>query len=150
MDNKGAEVGSIVAVRVDTRDKKANNPRSILGIVYSVTQLQAIRVVCKLGMITHNVTKDMYYSPDNYRIQDNLTTISPSLEAIRIAVINNTYVVSARVSRATAHAELNHVPYRKSCGCRKNCGPTCGCRRDGRQCGSNCACKKNCFVCNNN
>jgi hypothetical protein len=148
MDDKGAEVGSIVTVRVDKRDKRANNPRGILGIVHTVNSLQTITVATELGVVSMKKA-DVRYPPEHYSIKHNLSTLSKKLQEVRAAIINGTYVKNERVSRAEAHQQLNFVPVRKSCSCRGKCGPNCGCVRENRPCGSNCGCAKHGFKCNN-
>jgi hypothetical protein len=147
-DDKGAEVGSIVTVRVDKRDKRASNPRGVLGIVHTVSSLQTITVATELGMISMNKA-DVRYQPEHYKIKHNLSTISAKLQQVRKDIIDGTYDKSERVSRAEAHQHLNFVPVRKSCSCHGKCGPNCGCVRENRKCGSNCGCKKHGFKCTN-
>jgi hypothetical protein len=136
MDDKGAEVGSIVTVRVDKRDKRANNPRGILGIVHTVNSLQTITVATELGIVSMKKA-DVRYPPEHYSIKHNLSTLSKKLQEVRAEIINGTYDKNERVSRAEAHQQLNFVPVRKSCSCRGKCGPNCGCVRENRPCGSN-------------
>jgi hypothetical protein len=145
-------IGSIVCLRVDIRDRSQCNPSGILAVVFAVKEgTGGIRIVCEHGVIgTGRGGRGQYWAPIGTFVEQSANqTLTAGLEAIRAKVKNGTFIEwdYPHISQRDAQSQsLGHdTNGRHKCRCKKNeCGGSCGCRRNGSYCSSSCSCGGSC------
>ena len=105
-------------------------------------------VVSEVGIIGQGVTKSPYYTPvEQYAVKSDNVVLSSSLTKIRQEILkgDDNYKKLPLKSVRAIHEELyGEKRYRKQCGCKKECQPTCGCVEAHVACTNCCGCAGKC------
>jgi hypothetical protein len=144
------DVGSIVSLKVDIRDRSQCNPCCIIAIVFEVIRnTGGFRAVCEHGVIGTTTKKKHFFSYGGYsKLSDN-QTISQALAKIQRDIIDGSFVESdydlISMKKAQAKSLGHKTNGRRKCKCKHGrCGPICGCRRNNSYCNSSCGCGGRC------
>ena len=149
----GVDVGAVVTIKVDVRDRSNHNQLGLMGITVhkSQTGSNSILVATKAGVLVGGARKKpIYWSPEQYMVCPH-PTLEPELASIQEEVLAGTYDVKAAFVTTVANA--HRVVYggistrRGRCRCKDgDCTFRCGCHRNGLVCSSSCTCNGNCTL----
>ena len=105
-------------------------------------------VVSEVGIIGQGITKSPYYIPvERYAVKSDDVVLSSTLTKIRQEILegDNNYKKMPLKSVKAIHEKLyGEKRYRKRCGCKKECRPTCGCVKAHVACTNRCGCMGKC------
>ena len=144
-------IGDIVCISVDKRDRKVQNNRGIFGVVSKVASSKSIQCITPMGWLVEK-GQISWIHPGTFRIPNQRSPFSKDLMALQSAVREQKDhpAFALRKSKQSLHFDTHGMILFGSCGCTRKCSSTCGCRKAGRKCGSGCGCKAHGFTCDNN
>ena len=146
-----AEIGSIVSIKVDFRDRSHSNPRGINAVIIAARPALtfSVKLETQWGILVNGRGKrePLWYLPSEFGVLDECATLPKELKVIQSQVRNDSFEVEAqqKVTPKAAHQAMTGVKSigRNSCNCQKGCSNRCGCVRRKQPCNSSCKCYNN-------